>query len=371
MNFYLAGLQANTNYQVAHTVSEGKRWIGGPTLSLTTGAVLRQITGPTFPTETVQTFPINDSQDSILLQGPLNSIPFATDLSGNIVWYYPKTLTFLTHPERGGHFFGIANSGTDSSGSVLREFDVAGTTIKETNAANVNAQLAALGKRQIGVFHHDARSLSNGNIITLGTVEQILTDVQGPGPIDVIGDMIIVLDSNLQVLWTWDTFDHLDVTRKAVLGETCKNSGACMSHFLAPDGNDWTHGNSVAETPDGNLVFSVRHQDWVIKINYDSGYGDGRIVWKLGKDGDFIIQSDDSFPWFSHQHDVNFLGDNITLTLFDNGNTRKVSDPQANSRGQVLLVDEQNFMASHVLNADLGVFSPAVGSAQTIWAMAI
>jgi hypothetical protein len=364
MNFYLAGLRADTNYQVSHTTLRRRRSFAGPILAMSTGSISTPTGASPFPKQTVQASPFG-AEDSLLLQGTLNGMPIATDLQGNILWYYPKALSYLTHPEQGGHFFGIF-TGSSPSTSLLREFDLAGNTIKETNAATVNAQLAALGKRQIGVFHHDARFLSNGNIATIGTVEQMLTDVQGPGTIDVIGDMLIVLDPNLQVVWTWDAFDHLDVTRTAVLGETCSKGGACQSHFLAPDGNDWTHANAVSETPDGNLLFSLRHQDWVLKVNYDNGKGDGQIVWRLGPDGDFTIQSADAFPWFSHQHDVNFLPDNSTLTLFDNGNTRKTLDPSANSRGQVLRVDQQNFTVSHILNADLGVFSAAVGSAQKL-----
>ena len=66
------------------------------------------------------------------------------------------------------------------------------------------------------------------------------------GGYGVIGDMIIIMDSNFNVLWTWDAFDHLDVTRTAILGETCRGSGACMSHFLAPDGNHPSTTSTVA-----------------------------------------------------------------------------------------------------------------------------
>ncbi len=201
----------------------------------------------------------------------------------------------------------------------------------------------------------------------LADVEQILTDVQGPGSIDVIGDMIIVFDSQLNVLWTWDTFDHLDVTRKAVLGETCVAEGACAPYRLAADANDWTHGNSISQTPDGNLLYSSRHQDWLIKIHYDNGAGDGHVIWRLGKDGDFEIQSSDIYPWFSHQHDANFeTEDQSELTVFDDGNTRVSTLGSGNSRGQVLQLDERNRVASFALNADLGVYSVALGSAQKL-----
>src|SRR6266571_9222476 len=106
----------------------------------------------------------------------------------------------------------------------------------------------------------------------------MLTGVQGPGTVDVIGDMIIVFDPSLNVVWTWDTFDHLDVRRAAVLS---LHAGSCAPHYLALDANDWTHGNSLQQTPDGNLLYSSRHQDWLIKVNYNNGEGDGQVIWRL------------------------------------------------------------------------------------------
>jgi dihydrolipoamide dehydrogenase len=84
----------------------------------------------------------------------------ATDLEGNVVWFYPRTLSFLTRTVAGGSFLGIIEDYTAGpSGQVLREFDLAGLTIRETNAARINEQLAALGMNPIGAFHHEALSL--------------------------------------------------------------------------------------------------------------------------------------------------------------------------------------------------------------------
>jgi hypothetical protein len=52
--------------------------------------------------------------------------------------------------------------------------------------------------------------------------------------------------------------------------------------------------------------------------------------------------------------------------LFDNGNTHRSINPNAHSRGQVLRLDETNRVASFVLNADLGAYSIALGSAQLL-----
>jgi hypothetical protein len=163
--------------------------------------------------------------------------------------------------------------------------------------------------------------------------------------------MVIVLDQNFQVAWVWDSFNWLNVRRLPTLGE-----GA----------GDWLHTNSIAWSPaDGNLVVSMRSQDWVIKINYANGTGDGHVIWRLGAGGNFRINSTDRSPWFSHQHDVRYIND-TTLVLFDNGNTRRSKNRRANSRGQELILDEKTRVATLVVNANLGNYAAFTGGAQML-----
>lgn len=356
-NFYLAGLRGETEYRVRHIISAPSRSEEGPDLSFSTRAA------EDFMERTVLQPPGGEA--GILLESPLSAPMMATDLWGNLVWYYPHDITFVTRPDSGGRFFGIVQAEGDPSQQLVREFDLAGITLRETNAARLNEQLAALGRRRpISGFHHEALRLPDGKILVLASVEQILTNTQGPGPVNVLGDAILVLDANLQLVWAWDSFDHLSAYRAAILGERCGN-GACPALYLDSDANDWLHSNSVQLTPDGNLLVSVRHQDWVIKIDYRNGSGTGGVLWRLGKDGDFTFLSDDPYPWFSHQHDARFIDEN-TILVFDNGNTRHAEDPTANSRGQVIRIDERQRTATLLLNFDLGAYSFALGSAQKL-----
>jgi hypothetical protein len=361
MNFYLAGMRAETQYMIQHIVEGGSQPVSGPVLNGTTPP-LDQNFGP----YSVVHAPAERSTESLLLHSR-GGWPVATDLAGNVVWYYPAVISFLARPEAGGYFLGwYEDQSFDPSQQVLREFDLAGTTTRETNAARVSEQLVAMGMHPINAFHHEVRALPDGKILALAASERILTDVQGSGNVDVLGDTILVLDANLQVVWAWDTFDHLDPHRMALLNETCNRSAnGCAPIYLADAANDWTHSNSVQLTPDGNILLSVRHQDWIIKIDYRNGNGTGEILWRLGKDGDFQFLSDDPYPWFSHQHDASIGADGL-LILFDNGNLRWLADSSAHSRGQVIRLDEQNLTATLVLNADLGVFSIALGSAQKL-----
>lgn len=367
MNFYLGGLKSNTAY-TARSAVETPAASGqiatqtGAPVSFTPQADVSWLTA-----ETVITPPVTPVSDGILLQATLFTHTLATDLYGEPVWYYPGNVSFLTRAEPGGRFFGIVEDPSgDQSAQIVREFDLTGMTTLETNAARVNEQLAALGVRRISGFHHEARRLSNGNFAVLAGVEQILTDVQGPGPVDILGDMILVLDRDLNVVWVWDAFDHLDVTRMATMNDIC-GGGNCPPTFLDPAPNDWLHGNALQETPDGNLLYSARSQDWLIKIDYSGGDGTGNVIWRLGKDGDFEMRSTDPWPWFSHQHDGQFLrGASSSLLVFDDGNLRRQSDPSANSRGQVIDLDEQNLVATLRLNADLGAYAFALGAAQVL-----
>src|SRR5262249_61774338 len=93
--------------------------------------------------------------------------------------------------------------------------------------------------------------------------------------------------------------------------------------------------------------------------------GGGQGVWRLGQGGDFTVNWADPNPWFSHQHNPHYIDDH-TLILFDNGTTRRASDPTAHSRGQVWTLDERNMTVTLALNADMGNYSDRVGSAQAL-----
>src|SRR5262249_43831573 len=161
---------------------------------------------------------------------------------------------------------------------------------------------------------------------------------------------ILVLDQNFNVVWTWDGFDWLDPHRPATLGDICSATAqGCPPLRLASSANDWLHSNSLYYDPrDGNLVVSVRNQDLAIQIAYQNGPGSGSVLWRLGPNGDFIMLNSAGYklPWFTHAHDAEFepaaspYGPGIgVMSIFDNGNTRRASDPTATSRGQTLLVN--------------------------------
>src|SRR5262245_48265338 len=375
-NFFVAGMLPNTTYEMRDVRSDGT---GSAPQLFTTAALPSTLT---FPTWTVSQPPApggdldQDMVFHMLTVGgdpSANSHPIATDLSGRVEWYYDiqqsglginimTTATLLP----GGTAIAMGHaSGSPGGQTVLREIDLAGNPIRETNLAAVNTQLTALGHPISYGFHHDVQRLPDGSTVVLGLTERQI-DLHG-APTNYIGDLIIVLDENLQVKWVWDAFSHLDVNRGPVLGEIV-NQGEPGPDSVVPNypAVSWLHDNAVSLSPtDGNLILSIRHQDWVIKIDYRHGDGDGHVIWRLGAGGDFALNSLDPTAWFSHQHNAHYIDDH-TLILFDNGNTRRASDPNAHSRGQVWTLAETNMAATPVLNADLGSYSFRLGSAQRL-----
>jgi hypothetical protein len=271
-------------------------------------------------------------------------ISAVSDVAGNIIWYYDNTAdsswkgyAFPIKPlpspssraQRGNMLAAITNlysAGVPQTipyNSVLREIDLVGNPVRELYLADLNTALTKMGSDvQALCYSHDVLPLWNGHTILLVQQQKSvwLTAPPGPGQFTILGDAMIDLDESFNPVWTWSTFDWLDVNRHPM-------------EFTGASGYDWTHCNCIQLAPDGNLVLSSRHQNWVMKIDYEGGSGNGTILWKLGYQGDFTLVGSATQPtdWFFAQHYPNLLeatGNQITLpSVFDNGNDRCYAMP--------------------------------------------
>jgi hypothetical protein len=363
MNFYVAGMRATSQYQMRQDVITGPRVVSGPILTFTTGGLPAGLSTATAAVPLQAPSSMTEPITLFSGIGYQNYIPFAVDAEINVVWYAPTRDIYMTQPVPGGGYIAIYGYTTNLANSGFNQYDLAGNLVKQTNVERMNDQLAAISMNPVTVFHHEVRQLANGDYLLIAQTEEMNTP-QGAG-IDVAGDMILVLDSNLQLLWAWDAFDNLDVSRAALLGETCVTGPAACVLLQARVARDWLHGNSVQLAPDGNLLYSSRHQDFLYKIAYQNGAGDGHVIWKLGKGGDFTWNSSDPWPWFSHQHDANYQN-STTIAVFDDGNTRIGAQGGGNSRGQGLIVNETSMTVDFAINADLQRYCAALGSAQRL-----
>lgn len=317
----VAGMRPSTTYHMRMNVQwkNGRAWIDRDHI-VTTGAIAPQGSLTLHVTRPSQTALATFAQQGVELlnladTGPSTLQEAVSDLDGNIIWFYSPAngeSVLPLKPLSNGHMIGDVTLPT-GGGSTLREIDLAGTTIRELSSAKLGQALLALGRSvSLSLFHHDILTLPNGHTIVLANMTLPYNDLPGyPGTTDVIGDVLIDLDSNWNPVWFWSTFDHLDVNR----------------HLQGLP--DWTHSNAVLYTPnDGNLLLSIRHQSWVIKIDYANGTGTGDVLWKLGQDGDFTLAGGDPTQWFYAQHYPNVMdinGSKMTMAVVDNGNLRVLS----------------------------------------------
>jgi hypothetical protein len=190
----------------------------------------------------------------------------------------------------------IYNARTDESGSeflaqnpwkggAILEVDWRGRVLREVTHAD---------------HHHDGRLLGNGNVVLLcqaAIPTELSKRVVGGRPGTeregvMYGDYLVEMTTEGEVVWEWRSWEHLDPERDPIA-------------YAGEPRDEWTHGNTVAEMPDGNLVVSFRNISTVAIVDRASG----EIVWRLGA------------PPLAQQHAPVPL-DNGNLLIFDNGTHR-------------------------------------------------
>ena len=325
----VAGMHPSTTYHMRARLDLG----GGSTMLDTDHTFMTSsLPSVTFPAVTVTPAGLSKSGGVDLVSGPgstVTAVVFDTD--GSVLWYYydpslaAGSYAFPIRELDNGNY--LINFESD-----VREVDLEGHIVRQVTLSQLNTALAAAGySLQAANLHHDLLRLSNGHWILLVNENQDFQDLPGyPGTTTVLGDAIVDLDADNQPVWVWRAFDHLDVNRHP---------------YMFPD---WTHSNAVVYEPDGSLLLSMRHQSWILKIDYANGAGSGDVLWRLGAGGDFALVGNDPAQWFYNQHDPNLVqvsGSTQRIAMFDNGDTRPDSNGQpcstdCYSRGLIMDIDE-------------------------------
>ena len=329
-------------------------------------------TGTPPPTSAVQVTALNGGTPQPGVEVWNTAVPsnviqaFATDLQGNVIWSYLyqgatvdliQGIQLLPNGDMLmliSYLSSVTVNGTIGLVNDIREIDLAGNTVRDISMDSLNQKLASSSLRdadgnvyKFKSFHHSVVQLPNGHWVMLTTYNKTYTDLPGyPGITSVIGDAIVDVDQNGAPDWVWNTFDHLDINRHPM-------------NFP-----DWTHANDMAySTDDHNLLLSIRHQNWIIKINFLDGRGSGAVMWRLGEGGDFkLVGGTDPTDWFYAQHGLSYFSPNTTgvfrLGLMDNGNDRifpsgqvlckpfAATSPSCYSTIPVLELNETNMTAS-------------------------
>jgi hypothetical protein len=257
----------------------------------------------------------------------------ALDGEGEVVWYCTLDVrpAGLHRLANGNLFFNTADFRAieiDMLGNIVRQF-YAGRRpqgpVKEPGAIAIDAQS----------LHHQPHEMPNGNFLALTasarTIENYYTsetDTAAPRKTQsVVGDCIVEFTPEGKIVWSWDTFDHLDVWRYGYrLMEVFWHTRGFPDHL------DWTHGNGVSyDERDDCVIVSLRHQDAVIKIDRKTK----EIRWILGdhkgwtgKQAEKLLTPTAPLRWPYHGHNPRVTHDG-NLVMYDNGIIRAIPpDPQ-------------------------------------------
>ncbi|MDZ8186951.1 MAG: aryl-sulfate sulfotransferase [Nostoc sp. ChiSLP02] len=148
--------------------------------------------------------------------------------------------------------------------------------------------------------HHDGRRLRNGNTILLAIEkipQSLIPRIKGgiPGTEadgDIYADVLYEVTPGGEIVWTWHAHEHLDPDIFTITPQDQRH--------------EWTHGNTVGELADGNIIVSFRNISTVAIIDRHTG----EIIWTLGDDV------------LAQQHFPNELA-NGNILIFDNGAHRR------------------------------------------------
>lgn len=176
--------------------------------------------------------------------------------------------------------------------------------------------------------HHDFQLLPNGHQLYLiydpRTIDMSQVVPGGHPNALVYGLIVQEVDANNQVVFEWQSWDHIALTDS--------------NQDLTTQEIDLIHGNAVEVDFDGNLLVSSRHLDEVTKIDRRTG----AIIWRWGgKRNQFTFVNDPR--GFSHIHDIRLLP-NGHYTIYDNGNNLS---PEY-SRALEYVLDQENKTATLV-----------------------
>jgi hypothetical protein len=262
---------------------------------------------------------------------------YLIDLEGEVVhtWqmpYPPGEYGYLT--ERGTFFYN-GKIVEDSERFISRQPWKGGAVLE----ADWNGRV--LWEVRHPDHHHDGIRLRNGNILLICLAklpQDLVPKVRGgmPGTEhkgEMYADYLVEMTTDGKRVWEWRTWEHLDPETDRITAVQDRRE-------------EWTHGNGLAELPNGNIIVSFRVISTVIIIERKTG----EIIWKLGA------------PPLSGQHAPTPLP-NGNLLLFDNG-PHRLDHPMPFSRIIEVELATKRIVWKYQERRESNFFSPRISNAQ-------
>ena len=263
-------------------------------------------------------------------------VAYIVDYKGNLRWYHVVEGTGfkVTHFTKDQTILSIlgTNDEPTSYGSEILEINLQGDTLTHIKKGQGDFKQT---------IHHEILKKSANELVTITVDQKImdLTSIGGKKNDTINGDGILIMDKKGKQLWKWSVFDDLDPLKDKALLKTKK---------------DWTHANSLNYDRDGNFLISFYNNGQIWKVDSKTG----KVIWKLGKDGNMKMAADSNFSQ-AHAAHINADG---SLMFFDNGVDKKQSSVFA------LKLDEKGKTAKldfHI-NLPRDIYNDRMGSAYMI-----
>lgn len=244
------------------------------------------------------------------------------DAAGEVVFYHSFAGGFVV-PFPGGTYL-QTGAGTTSS---LFLSNLLGRISPELLAVDYGSP----------IFHHLPGVTPEGTFLALGLEVRSIDGYEDGGrsvTYNVVGDLVYELTPEGALVRELALLDILDPLRP---GGSFHTAFWDMAFPGLPGGTkDWSHANSIAMDPDdGGLVLSVSGQNWVVKLDRETG----ALLWRLGPGGDFSLAQGGRWSAFVHAAQPLPGG---RLLLYDN----EPVDPPHTSRAVEYTLDAATWTAT-------------------------
>ena len=163
-----------------------------------------------------------------------------------------------------------------TSDNRLIEIDMLGNTVASWVASQRPDGPDTTGAIPVDVptFHHSFQEYPNGDLLVLSTEIRVLpgyytSEVKENATrasVQVVGDVVIRMNRQGEILWAWKAFDHLDPYQ---IGYLTFSSYWARRGF--PNTADWSHANAVRIVDDGDaFLVNFRLISGIAQVNVES-----------------------------------------------------------------------------------------------------
>ena len=253
------GLYPDTENEVTVTLTDESGNSIEKTVTIKTGTLAKSIATIDVKEADTQKMDLGDSELTFVI--PSTKRAYAFDANGDVRWYSTRYNSHIFKELTNGNLLYLTKESNDADTyNVLLETDYLGKIyhrydFSSSSAANDTGK----SEGEMTVIHHDGIELPSGNFL--------LTVNDGSNYIE---DTMIEL--NRETGEIEKTIDLKDILPEAFYEDYDSTS--------REDGKvDWFHQNSVEyDEADNSIIISGRHQDTIMKIDYDTS----EIKWIMG-----------------------------------------------------------------------------------------